>query len=210
MTKQCIIFLKGVDPKCYIDIADEFEASLLETIERPPLDIPIEEKYNKIPNMFTSIDTWIKKTNLKCWHCDFTFKNSPIFIPTFISLNQWGTKGNFCSFSCAMAYINTYHKENSIYKKNLRELYYKINRVRVYNISEAPPRHLMEKYGGYMKDVSYLDILYKLERNIGNGTVDINRTYMNPIKPEAYEELEPEDAGGDNGTDCWSLSHYPE
>ena len=39
------------------------------------------DKYDTIQPMFESIETWPKSNNIRCWTCDFTFTNIPVFVP---------------------------------------------------------------------------------------------------------------------------------
>ena len=85
------------------------------------------KKYNNIPSIFNNIETWVKHSDLKCWYCHLNFELTPIFIPKLIDKSNNGlsihTKGCFCSFSCAMSYINLHNKD--IYDKiNDKENYY--------------------------------------------------------------------------------------
>ena len=58
-----------------------------------------------------------KKTNLKCWMCDFIFDDPPKFIPTYIKniaddKIEVGVLGNMCSFACTNKYISTnFHRK---------------------------------------------------------------------------------------------------
>lgn len=188
---QFIIFLKGVNPQEYMAIEDEFDAKILENIQQtiPTIESTNTYMYNKIHDVFTTCETWPKKTNLKCWHCDFTFESTPVFIPSYISNSQWGVLGNFCSFNCAMAYIKDYHRDNNSYTKNLLELYYKFHGTRIYFIKESPSRHIMEKYGGNMTDSQYISFIHNLEKTTGVEISTIRRQYISQELPPISEEI---------------------
>ncbi len=73
-----ILFLQGVYKKDCKRVEDFFYERLLH-------DSTHETKmYDKIPLVFTGIDTWLKSTNLLCWVCNRSFKGRPWFEPQSI------------------------------------------------------------------------------------------------------------------------------
>ena len=108
---SCIIFLKGVTNEQYNNIEKVFDDRLLEDIDQQET-YNTRVLYDSITPIFTSLNTWKKQNNIRCWTCDFTFNTIPIFIP--ISLkednSQWNISvlGNFCSFNCACRHIIDY------------------------------------------------------------------------------------------------------
>ena len=103
-----ILFLRGVFIKDCIPLDDIFERQLIEQLN---IENPIVT-YNDFPSIFTNLNSWIKKTNLKCWYCDLNFDNMPVFIPKVIEHSGLNTDYNissygcFCSFCCATEYTN--------------------------------------------------------------------------------------------------------
>lgn len=109
-----------------------------------------------------------EKTNIACWWCTYNFDNLPSFIPERYSDNKFYVFGCFCSFGCATAYnisLNDYKvpDRNSLIKK----LYYTIKGVND-EIPVAPPREVLEKFGGpltveeYRKNSRSINKEYKL------------------------------------------------
>jgi len=86
-----ILFIKGIFKKdCTSD--DIFEKRILENshVVEAEVDISSTEvivngesftNYEKLPSIFTNIETWKKKSNLACWNCTLFFTTVPIFIP---------------------------------------------------------------------------------------------------------------------------------
>lgn len=166
-----ILYLTGITMDDYKSIEDIFEEYLHESIEKKP-DIT-NIVYNTIPKVFTGIQNWIKKTNLKCWNCDFTFESVPKFVPIYIKENyteisdiEIGVHGNFCSFACVSNYINTnYHKRHEILQllDNLCELYRYYTGRTAYFIPLAPSKTILIQYGGNTLDIEYKEQIRKIE-----------------------------------------------
>ena len=106
---ECILFLKGVHMSDTQVVKNEESRK-----QRPPA------KYAKIPLMFTSVKQWPVLTDLKCWVCDLLFKWEPMFIAESISFSGMDRGrfepikpvGNFCSFPCAISYIEKEYAKN--------------------------------------------------------------------------------------------------
>jgi hypothetical protein len=162
-----ILFLRGVYSHDCRTTDDIFFDKMMEKMEdRETRDEPII--YDKLPIEFTSLESWPKKTNLKCWSCDLTFIGPPVFIPQNIHNSSMVCNGNFCSFFCAMRYINVNYSGVDAwqYKCLLYQLYHKFNGVHVIEIPEAPPKTLMVQYGGIITHADYVVQLNKLKDNI--------------------------------------------
>ncbi len=116
---------------------------------------------DKIPKIFTTLDCWIKHTNLKCWYCSLNFDSIPVFIPINVykknNILYQDVHGNFCSFNCAKSYINIYfaNGDTFIYNNNLIKLYKIFNKKNIANIDISPPKFDMEIYGGYLTEDEY-------------------------------------------------------
>lgn len=174
-----IICLKGIDPNEYADIEDIFEQQIKESAElTKDIDPVVQIEFDQIPPQFTSIDSYPITTNLKCWHCDFTFMSRPVFIPTYITKTGMGTLGNFCSFSCASSYITNQTDVDKEYAINLLNLYKIFNCKDVNYIPPAPKKYIMQKYGGYLSDEKYLAQISNLEKNLKYGN-DIKESHHN-------------------------------
>lgn len=163
-TESFIIFLEGVNPSDYVEMEDNFEQQLLDDINSSS-DITII--YNKIPNIYTGNNSWIKHTNLMCWFCDFTFDTMPVFVPIYLHSTadheiEMGTKGNFCSFNCACAYL-IQHNMSDFYTY-LIHLYKEMTGKKIYQIIPSPPKTNMVKYGGWLSDIEYINLISSLDK----------------------------------------------
>ena len=181
------LFLQGVFKNDYTDIEDVFKNTLL-TPEKNYED----KNYDKIPVVFTSLETWIKTTNLCCWYCSRNFKGRPWFEPqniepaiensngviNYIKSNEEKKKitimtmGVFCSPNCVRAYIETYtinmaEKLNKI--SMLLYLYEIFNNRQIPDVQPSPKPTEMIQYGGsltsndYQKKIESLDLTYLKE-----------------------------------------------
>lgn len=191
-----ILFIKGIFIKdCLSD--DIFEKKILEhtnpqsdyNIDNNDLETPIDINfinYEKFPTTFESIETWKKKTNIKCWCCTLSFDTIPIFIPNVIepitpknkierenmlkqqfSISVYGT---FCSFGCAYFFIESHNfsiaeKIESLNKlKLLHKLMYN---KKIKDIGYYPSPYRLEQYGGNLTIAEFKSMqeLYKLENS---------------------------------------------
>ena len=171
-----ILFLRG----CFLSdcntIEDLFDERLAEAFmpENKLYDFK-DITYDKIPKKFTTVENWVKKTNLKCWSCDCKFHNFPIFIPTSIERSDnpdricgnMDVHGNFCSWNCAAQYINLHYTGYSKWEHHeMLKLLYKI--FTGVEIDEIIPSHCktnMEQYGGKQTQQEYRNELAKLNEN---------------------------------------------
>ncbi len=139
------------------------------------------KEYDKIPLVFTNIDDWIKRTNLKCWFCDRQHSNMPWFEPHTVNLAndgeignivpssllvrksknkkyQFGIKGSFCSCNCVAAYIikNTYNIYDRHNKLAMLLLEYEALTDKVITeIIPSPDKTERIEYGGKLSDIEY-------------------------------------------------------
>lgn len=147
-----VLFLRG----CFLDdcnsVEDLFDEKLMnEGIPECEFYEIKDTQYNKIPQTFESLDVWPKKTNLKCWMCDCSFQNIPIFIPLTIDKNNhMDTLGNFCAWGCAARYIDLYFDFDERWEKHalLRVLYHLFTGNLINEIVSAHPKTEMVQYGG--------------------------------------------------------------
>ena len=166
---QTILFIKGVYIKDCIPVDDVFEKHMLDrlNINHNPVI------YIKLPILFTSINKWITYTNICCWHCDLTFDNVPIFLPSSIEhyCNEYNicVSGCFCSFSCASAY-NLIHNNKICdyikYRDMLLLLYKIFHGKNVNEILPAPSKYNILKYGGNETVEQYKMRIYELTKKI--------------------------------------------
>lgn len=166
-----ILFIKGVFIKDCMPSDDIFEKQIIEQLN---YNTPYIDIYNKIPLIFTSLDTWIKKTNLNCWNCCLEFDSIPVFIPKIIEPSVYdeyniSTYGCFCSFSCAMAHNNIYNKKicDNIHVKNMLLFLYKIyNKKSVREIIASPSKFQMTQYGGNLEKIQYKNEIIKIKNEM--------------------------------------------
>lgn len=169
-----ILYLDGITMKDYESMEDIFHKQLMERCHNEPDPNPRNEQYDAIPKVFTCLNTWPKKTNLKCWMCDFIFDDPPKFIPTYIKniaddKIEVGVLGNMCSFACTNKYISTnFHRKDQAWKllDNLVILYKLFTGKSVYYIPEAPCKTTMRQYGGSDSETDFRKKLKAVEQSI--------------------------------------------
>lgn len=172
-----ILFIRGVFIKDCIPIDEIFEKRIIDKLN---IDNPTIE-YNKIPSIFTNLNKWIKKTNIKCWYCDLNFDNMPVFIPKIIeqtSHNEYNisTLGCFCSFCCAMAYNNLHNQKickNIQVKKMLLFLYKIFNNAIINEITASPSKYTMVQYGGDVCSMNYRVQINKIKKLMKNLSIKL-------------------------------------
>ena len=175
-TVDGVLFLQGVFKTDCDKIEDFFHERLLHGSEA---DAKI---YDRIPLVFTNLETWPRSTNLLCWNCGRTVKSHPWFEPQsigpaasgavgeFVSsekLNRSGVtctnyyinvKGCFCSANCVMRHILTYSRDlaDRINKTSMLLFVYEIFTGRAaVDILPAPHRTELVQYGGNLTEQDY-------------------------------------------------------
>lgn len=133
--------------------------------------------FDKMPTMFTTLDSWPKNINLCCWWCERIIKKAPLAMAVSIeplSNSNTGmignivtnaelkrkhdgkhvvinTEGVFCIENCVQAYINL-HSKDLAEKHNrtemLKFLSEKIRKKVVLNIQPSPSPYIMSKFCG--------------------------------------------------------------
>lgn len=173
-TPPKLLFLKNVTPDECTNIADVFEEQLMEDLKD---EVQQQHIYDKIPSKFTTIDTWITKTNIRCHHCTLEHSNQPVFIPDRISsLDGSITPFKlFCSFSCASAAIPIYFPDR-IWEvtEMLKILYERFYLRKITNIPRSPARDDMELYGGSTTVKEYVSIVDRLTKKIRDSSEPID------------------------------------
>ena len=170
-----ILFLRG----CFLgdcdSIEDMFDKRIInESISKDLYDIK-HIIYDKIPPVFTDVNSWLTSTNLKCWTCDRKFYNMPIFIPTALGgssipgkvCGHMDTLGNFCSWNCACSYINLFFKGRIKWERHefLKLLYKIFTGDSIDEIIPSPPKVSMRQYGGMMLPDEYTKKIQSLNAN---------------------------------------------
>lgn len=154
-----ILFIRGVFLKDCTPIDDIFEQQLIDRLDEKEVKVM---EFDKIPSVFTTLDTWVKKVNIRCWFCDLNFEAHPVFIPRLIEPSAGGytigTEGCFCTFSCAMAHINLHYPKiyDNVRKHDMLKFLYKMFHGRkIREILASPGRHEMSQYGGSLEIHQY-------------------------------------------------------
>jgi hypothetical protein len=124
------------------------------------------------------------KTEIACWWCTYNFDTLPTFLPDQYRNSVYYVFGNFCSFSCMLAY----NQNMDDYKKSIRnalikQLYLDIFKNNL-NLKPAGPRELLKKFGGPMDITTYRDPNY-----ICTKQLKMNLPPMIPLISE-IEEIE--------------------
>jgi len=180
--KSNILFLRGVYPDQLETLEEEFGNRLIEEAglenDFNALNLTEEITYDKIPPVFTSLESWPKSTNIDCWSCSIEFTTRPYFIPERIKNRREGgtemlTHGVFCSANCAIRYLNTdYGESGSVSPSKLSkwDAYHGVKIVhriftskQVEKIAPSPPKTLMKQYGGDLTKAQYRELLAKFD-----------------------------------------------
>lgn len=108
-------------------------------------------------NLETNKLQYCEKTNIACWHCCYTFDSVPLFLPEKYHNGKFYVFGNFCTWSCMLAYnnqIDEYRKQirNSLIKKLYKDIY-GIECL----IKPAAQKEILEKFGGPVKIDKFRD-----------------------------------------------------
>jgi hypothetical protein len=156
-----ILYLPGLQAKDLDDDDGIFDDRFTENIASVDADGAeshttfMQIHYNEIPSTFTCMQSWIKSTNLLCWHCDRSVKSIPWFVPNEIYSDKEGKRviepfGNFDKVNCVQAFINDHYHgtQHDMLTKNLLMLYETFMNRRVPLIKPSPPRTIMKKYCG--------------------------------------------------------------
>jgi hypothetical protein len=147
-----ILFLKGCFLNEFLGLEDRLEQKLIDE------QITQQEgsHYQTLPAKFTTIEKWPKNTNLKCWECDLTHTNIPVFIPKDVyidslSVQTFTVDGHFCSFNCAAKYLDEKYYNCTFWDDRTRFLLllHKIfTGISTKKIAHSPDKTEMKAYTG--------------------------------------------------------------
>jgi len=131
--------------------------------------------YEQLPKVFTTIENWPLKTNLRCWNCTLSFKRTPIFAPSYIcylsgSLKM-GVHGVMCSFPCLARWLVNNHQQitNDLWEalKNAHYLYQIMyGATLITSIELAPPFTELKPFGGSINCEDFPNIIVDLEKKM--------------------------------------------
>lgn len=96
---------------------------------------------------------WPEKTSILCWQCAHPFETKPVPLATKYDprLNVFHVMGAFCSWNCVKQFCKTCRPcGNSGVDDMVLSLFYKRCTKRIDSIVSAPPRFLLEAFGGHM------------------------------------------------------------
>jgi hypothetical protein len=99
-----------------------------------------------------------EKTDIACWWCTYNFDTCPLFLPDHYKNNIYYVFGNFCGFSCILAYnenLDDYRK--SVRSVLIKQLYRDIFQNDIMLIKPSGPRELLKKFGGPLDISQYRD-----------------------------------------------------
>ena len=168
-----ILFLRGCFVKDCNSVEDMFDERIIdESINENKMYNNIHVIYDDIPPVFTSLETWPKNTNIKCWSCSCSFYGPPIFIPgDFAASKSPGEVcdgidviGNFCSWGCSSRWIDMHYTGNCKWEKKemLKLLYKMMNGETINEIISSPCKTIMKQYGGSVKECDYKKLVINL------------------------------------------------
>lgn len=160
--------------------------------------------YEKLPYIYTGMQSWLKKTNLHCWYCGLVFDDIPIFIPKSVEPNNahhlqidnqlhllsehsanilakeisnnheskyaMNREGCFCSFHCALSYIDLHYPKphENIDKKGMLEiLFHEMYRIHPHKLYKAPSKYDMIQYGGTLTPNEFKKKIQELQDESG-------------------------------------------
>jgi hypothetical protein len=156
-----ILCLSGITLDDYVPLEDVADERLINDDES--IDLDNIYPYDKIPQIFTSLDTWPKSTNLCCWSCGFKFNGPPKFVPSYIreldNTIEIGVLGNMCSFNCAESWIENHpmnREERYKMQNNLCYLFFVFTGKRISHIKPSPCKTNLLQYGGTWNEETYL------------------------------------------------------
>ena len=106
---------------------------------------------NSIPDNSLDANNFLfnTRTNLCCWWCTYPFDTYPVYLPTKFDHKKeiFHVKGVFCSFECSLSYSMKIERNNNSFLINF--LHKRIlNSKGIGNIRCAPPKEILEKFGG--------------------------------------------------------------
>ncbi len=125
-----------------------------------------------------------EKTDIACWWCTHNFDTFPLFLPEHYKNDKYFVFGNFCSFSCMLAYndnLDDYRK--SVRNSLIKQLYRDIFDENDMNIKPAGPRELLKKFGGILDITEYRD-----PNNVCKKNYKMSIPPMIPLLSE-YDEI---------------------
>ena len=181
------LFIRNVFLHDCIDISSCMESKILEQshtidplisssyINNNLMELTTSIEYQKIPNVFESLETWPKNTNLHCWYCTNQFNYIPKTIPLVIEPNVHskhndkyliGVEAICCRWPCCISYIYENNKDQTKVIEKINNLYFFIKLLTgkyPQYVPLAPNKYLLKKFGGDLSVEEYYALYDKLE-----------------------------------------------
>lgn len=174
-----LLTLRGVYPKDFASdpIYDKVGPDVEKKIAEPVV------VYTELPKKFTSVDTWPKFSNLKCWECDLLPTSYPRFIPMDPEMDKDGNDtctpyGHFHKWNCAVRYVMREFPRDQ--QPDVLELICifesKFSGKRREKIMPSPPKTLMKAYCGKdgITPKQYEDKIMQLDNDYGLSSYLMN------------------------------------
>lgn len=99
-----------------------------------------------------------RTTDIRCWWCTYNFTTVPCGIPFNYIEGHYEVYGCFCSFNCALAYLN----QGKFDKKNEKLAYLYLMYRKIFGkepiINPSPPKEILTEYGGNMTIEEYREL----------------------------------------------------
>ncbi len=167
MFRPSLILRLRVNRNDYVPIEDQFDSKIMNDIVQINADMPFI--YDSIPEKFITLEEYPIETNLCCWYCDRVFYNKrPVFIsPSIREVNgkiEFDVCGNFCSFNCAVSWINTNYNGDTRDRITVRlmKLFEVFTGGRCTYITPAHPKTIMKRYGGHVTKDQYDEMMNEI------------------------------------------------
>jgi hypothetical protein len=106
------IFLKGIFKEDFEMDQDYGSINDLASDDEDLFLFPTEE-YEKTPNHYYDKESWVPRTNIRCWHCFSKCPDRPWFVPINLNkITRGGEErdvieayGTFCYITCVKSFI---------------------------------------------------------------------------------------------------------
>jgi hypothetical protein len=185
--------------------------TIFEPIKDKVKPIDLESSDLKLLPQLYSSTSWPLKTNIYCWWCCHRFDTVPIPLPTQITrkkcltplklkdydIENFEVKGCFCSFNCALSFsMGSYSREKQYLVLYFLKKIYKLNNpnysnefVRTLTIKPAPPKEVLEIFGGPISISKYRE---SLQNSTIYNIIDLpsisSKQYIDIIEDKHYKK----------------------
>jgi hypothetical protein len=113
----------------------------------------------------TQQNDWVTETDIACWWCCHKFNYIPLGIPNYICKDKFYLFGCFCSFNCMLAY-NLDINDSKIWDRQsyIYQMKNHIDPDNKINIHPAPPRQVLQMFGGPLSIQEYRESFYLVNK----------------------------------------------